>query len=106
MYCLHSAPWWRRHWEPTGVVDLDLADTFADGWQMWRDWQKVIAPDNTAEILALEEDRGSYLGYVRLLGRRRAEARLDEPILSVPGKYAKKPLLRNSEQRGRDERTL
>ena len=76
------------------------------GWQMWRDWQKVIAPDNTAEILALEEDRGSYLGYVRLLGRRRAEARLDEPILSVPGKYAKKPLLRNSEQRGRDERTL
>ena len=58
---------------------------------MWRDWQKVIAPDNTAEILALEEDRGSYLGYVRLLGRRRAEARLDEPILSVPGKYAKKP---------------
>ena len=28
MYCLHSAPWWRRHWEPTGVVDV--ADTFAE----------------------------------------------------------------------------
>ena len=94
MGCLHSAVWWRRHWERTGILDIDLADTLPDGWQLWRDWQTVVAPDNAAEIQALEADRGSYLGYVRLVGRRRADARLDEPIVSIPGQYMSKPLLR------------
>jgi cyclopropane fatty-acyl-phospholipid synthase-like methyltransferase len=92
--CLHSAAWWRRHWERTGIVNVELADTLPDGWQLWRDWQTVIAPDNAAEIEALEADRGSYLGYVRLVGRRRAEALLDEPVVSIPSGYAKRPLLR------------
>jgi cyclopropane fatty-acyl-phospholipid synthase-like methyltransferase len=95
--CLHSASWWRRHWERTGIVDVELADTLPDGWQSWRDWQAVIAPDNTPEIQALEADRGSYLGYVRLVGRRRADARLDEPIVSVPREYTKKPWRRGFE---------
>ena len=69
----------------------------AGGWRLWRDWQTVIAPDNAAEIQALEADRGSYLGYVRLVGRRRDDARLDEPIVSIPSEYVKKPLLRSSE---------
>ncbi len=105
-WCLHSAAWWRRHWERTGILDLELADTLPDGWRFWLDWQTAmravlgasdLAPDNAAEIQALEADRGSYLGYVRVVGRRRAEARLDEPIVSVPTQYTKKPLLRSSE---------
>jgi len=97
MCCLHSAAWWRRHWERAGILNIELADTLPDGWQLWRDWQMVAAPDNVAEIHALEADRGSYLGYVRLVGRRRAEVRLDEPIVSIPNEYRKKPLLRISE---------
>jgi len=94
MYCLHSALWWRRHWERTGILEIEVADTFPHGWQLWRDWQVVVAPDNAVEIQAVETDRGRYLGYVRLVGRRRAEARLDEPIVSVSSDYTKKPLLR------------
>jgi cyclopropane fatty-acyl-phospholipid synthase-like methyltransferase len=97
MCCLHSAGWWRHHWERTGILNIEVADTLPDGWQLWSDWQKVIAPDNAAEIAAVEADRGSYLGYVRLVGRRRAEARLEDPIVSIPSEYAKKPLLRISE---------
>jgi len=93
LWCLHSAPWWRRHWERTGAVDVEVADTLADGWQLWLDWHHVIAPDNAPEILALEADRGRYLGYVRVVGRRTA-ARVEEPIASVPAQYAKQPLLR------------
>jgi ubiquinone/menaquinone biosynthesis C-methylase UbiE len=35
MSCLHSADWWRRHWERSGVVDVELADTLLDGWRFW-----------------------------------------------------------------------
>ncbi len=97
LWCLHSAAWWRRHWERTGIMDIATADTMPDGWQLWLDWHKVIAPDNATEIQALEADRGSYLSYVRLVGRRRADVQLEEPIVSIPAQYTKRPLLRGSE---------
>ncbi len=97
MCCLHSAAWWRRHWERTGILDIDVADTFPEGWRLWRDWQAVVAPENAVEIQAVEADRGSYLGYVRLVGRRRAEARLEQPIASISSAYSKMPLLRTDE---------
>jgi hypothetical protein len=97
MGCFHSAAWWRRHWERTGFMDIQVADTMAEGWQLWRDWQKVIAPDNVVEIAALEADRGQTIGYVRLVGRRRQGVYLREPIASVPAQYMKCPLLREAE---------
>jgi cyclopropane fatty-acyl-phospholipid synthase-like methyltransferase len=98
LWCLHSAEWWRRHWEQTGIMEIELADTMPDGWQMWLDWHHAIAPDNEVEIKALEADGGRYLGYVRLVGRRRAEAQLEEPIVSLPAQYTKRPLLRSEER--------
>ena len=92
---LHSATWWRGHWERTGIVDIELADTMPDGWQRWLDWHKVIAPDNEAEIKALEADRGDYLGYVRLVGRRQGQATLADHTVSLPAQYTKKPSLRS-----------
>jgi SAM-dependent methyltransferase len=94
LWCLHSAAWWRRHWERTGIVDIELADTMPDGWQLWLNWHRTVAPDNEAEITALEADRGSYLGYVRLVGRRQVQTKLADQIVSVPPQYTKKPLLR------------
>lgn len=97
LWSLHSATWWRRHWERTGIMDIDLAETMPDGWQLWLDWLNLVAPGNAAEINALEADRGACLGYVRLVGRRRADARLEEPIVSIPPHYAMQPLLRGRE---------
>jgi SAM-dependent methyltransferase len=87
MWCLHSSDWWRRHW----------ADTLPDGWRLWQAWQEEVSPDNTVEIRTIAEDRGRNLGYVRAVGRRRADARLEEPIVSIPGEYSKAPLLRRAE---------
>lgn len=92
--CLHSADWWRRHWERSGAVDVERADTLADGWRFWLDWHRAIAPDNAAEIAALEADRGRFLGYVRATARRRPGVALDEPVTSVPTQYTPAPLLR------------
>jgi cyclopropane fatty-acyl-phospholipid synthase-like methyltransferase len=94
VWTLHSAAWWRRHWERTGMVDIECADTMADGWRLWRDWVKLVAPDNATEVSALEADAGRYLGYVRLVVRRRRDTHVDEPIVSVPSEYTKAPLLR------------
>jgi len=53
-YCLHSAAWWRQHWERTGILDIALADTLSDGWRFWLNWIKIIAPENVTEIQAVE----------------------------------------------------
>jgi len=97
LWCLHSAAWWRQHWERTDIIDIELCDTMAEGWRLWLDWHKVIAPDNASEIKALEADRGSYLGYVRLVGRRNGRTKLADHVVSVPAKYTKRPLLRREE---------
>jgi SAM-dependent methyltransferase len=94
-WCLHSADWWRRHWERTGIVDVELADTLPDGWRVWLEWQRAVAPDNSVEIAALEADAGAFLGYVRAVARR-TELELEEPIVSIPPHYERHPLLRDS----------
>ena len=96
-WCLHSASWWRRHWERTGIMDIELADTMPDGWQLWLDWLRVIAPNNEVEIKALRADRGASLGFVRVVGRRHGQAKLADHIVSLPVAYTKKPLLRSEE---------
>src|SRR5436190_8748012 len=88
LWCLHSADWWRRHWERTGIMNIEVADTMPDGWQLWLEWHRAVAPDNEVEIKALEADRGSFLGYVRVVGRRRADVTLPDHIVSVPTQYS------------------
>src|SRR5207244_5538699 len=63
LWSFHPASWWRRHWERTGIMDIEVADTMPDGWQRWLDWHRAIALDNHLEISALEADRGAFLGY-------------------------------------------
>jgi SAM-dependent methyltransferase len=93
MSCFHSDSWWRRHWERSGIVDVELADSMPEGWRHWLEWQSIIAPENLAEIRAIECDRGAHLGYVRVIARRRADAKLEDPIVTVTTKYTPKTLL-------------
>jgi cyclopropane fatty-acyl-phospholipid synthase-like methyltransferase len=100
MWAFHSPAWWRRHWERTGIVKVSVADTMPDGWQRWLDWLRAIAPDNTAEIEALQADAGRYLGYLRVVGHRQEGAQLEEYCWPdtlrtlVPPEYTQKPLER------------
>lgn len=95
-WMLHSAAWWRRHWEKTGIIDIEVADTMPDGWQYWLDWLRTGFPDNISEIKAIEADQGRHMGYARVVGRRRSDVKLDEPIVSIPYEYKKTPLLRET----------
>jgi len=100
LWSFHSAAWWRRHWGRTGILEMEVADMLPDGWRHWLEWLRVVAPDNATEIKTLEADSGAHLGYVRVVGRRQAEAQLPEPIVSVPPHYERKRLFRRSGQVG------
>jgi ubiquinone/menaquinone biosynthesis C-methylase UbiE len=93
---MHSSAWWRRHWEKSGVVNVEIADSMHDGWRHWLEWLRVISPENHLEIGTLEADGGRHLGYNRVIARRRPDADLSEPILSIPSNYTRKQLLRGT----------
>jgi SAM-dependent methyltransferase len=98
LWCVHSAGWWRRHWEKTGLMDIEVSDALPDGWRYWLAWHHAVCPDNGDEIRAVETDAGRCLGYVRAVGRRREQLKLQEycwpdPLRSFPINYTSKPLL-------------
>jgi cyclopropane fatty-acyl-phospholipid synthase-like methyltransferase len=75
----HSPGWWRRHWSKTGLVEIELADNLADGWQLWAEWNECCAQVGAglgggtvaareAEMLRL--DRGQTLTFTRVVARR------------------------------------
>lgn len=94
MMSMRSAKFWRHHWERLGVVDVEQADTMPDGWQRWLDWQRIVCPENKLEMSAIEQDAGRHIGYVRAVCRRKANVKLNEPIVSVPMEYVKQPIER------------
>jgi cyclopropane fatty-acyl-phospholipid synthase-like methyltransferase len=95
LWCLHSAPWWRHHWERTGIMSVKVADAMPNGWQAWLEWLQWLYPQNSREINAIEADQGKHLGYVRMVGRRMPDIYLEDPITSFPSEYVRKPLLRS-----------
>ncbi len=100
LWCLHSAEWWRRHWQKTGLVDVLVADAMRDGWQRWLDWHRLVAPDNAVEIAALEADRGRYLGYARVVARR-TEEEPGDVVATIKPEYTPAEL-RRQDQRDED----
>ena len=64
----------------------------------------MVAPDNAVEIQAVEADRGPIWAMCASPVVRLADARLDEPIVSVSTEYTKKPLLRSSQESASTDR--
>ena len=72
-FSLHSPEWWRRHWERSGLVAVELADLLPDGWRHWmlsdRLWSERLGkPCSETDMLAA--DRGQTLGLTRVVARR------------------------------------
>lgn len=69
----HSPHWWRRHWEKTGLVTVEVADRLPDGWQDWLRWNVACdtvrgQPGEEADMLRI--DAGRTLGFTRVAARR------------------------------------
>jgi hypothetical protein len=66
---------WRELWENSSRVDVKVADTLAEGWRYWRDFE--LALEQTSKSLfpsvveALNADQGRYIGFIRLIALRK-----------------------------------
>lgn len=74
-YSFHSPAWWRRHWENTGMVAVELSDFVVQGWQDWMTWEKVIFEQGGVEYAKQEAemlaaDAGRNLGFTRIVARK------------------------------------
>ena len=74
----HSPSWWRRHWENSGQVVVEVADMApggAEAWLAWNEFRDLQAPGPRAEqgrreTEMLRVDAGRVLGFSRVVGRR------------------------------------
>ncbi|WP_350279676.1 SAM-dependent methyltransferase [Kribbella sp. HUAS MG21] len=78
----HSAAWWRRHWEKTGLVTVEHADRLPHSWQDWLQWNEACDLANgmpgREEARMLHADGGRTLGLTRVVARRKAESSREE----------------------------
>ena len=81
LWSFHSPGWWRRHWEKTGLVDIELAELIPDGWRHWLRFdeaslelgfvQKEFERFVPAWVEALQTDAGRNVGFTRVVARRK-----------------------------------
>jgi len=76
-WCFHTAAWWWRHWEKTGLVDVEVAEVQPDGWHEWMQYENACEEAGTlifpSEAETLEADAGRYLALVRVVARRKKD---------------------------------
>jgi len=75
---MNSVDWWRRHWQRNPQLDVELVDALPGGWDLWRHWHEVLEtsgrrkrPSQSQELDQLRTDGGRYLGFVRMMARRK-----------------------------------
>ena len=74
-YTFHSPAWWSRLWRRSGVVDVEVADSLPDGWNLWMKWETTAKASGlwqrNGDIDLLTADGGEYFGFTRIVARRK-----------------------------------
>ena len=76
-WSFHSAAWWSRHWERSGVVSVETADMIPGGWKYWLKSNEISAEwegQESEEAEMLRTDGGRNLGFTRMVAVARAKA--------------------------------
>ncbi len=79
----HTTEWWRRLWDRTGLVDIEVADTMPDGWRHWLQFYKArqVAGErkpNSWDLEVMQADQGKYVALIRLIARRSQPGNMEE----------------------------
>lgn len=73
-YLVHSIPWWRWHWQKTGLVDVQRAEPVPASLEIMANYVAQYRDDpNEAEFIAfVQSDFGRRLGTFRMVATRTA----------------------------------
>jgi len=78
-YWLRSVDWWRDLWTRFPGVEVEVAEPFPGGWEVWAGWLEVVLASGIAtmpsrwykdELAQLRADAGRFLGFVRMVARK------------------------------------
>ncbi|WP_242927819.1 SAM-dependent methyltransferase [Pontibacter vulgaris] len=71
-YFIHTIAWWRKLWEKTGLVQIEIAaqlpETELVRQEYIRDYENAEEPDPFAKALQLDEQH--FIAFFKLIGRR------------------------------------
>ena len=79
-FCFHTADWWRHLWERTGLVEIEVAEQYPDGWRLWEKWYEASVradhrtdhgPTPEKDLEVIRADAGRYICFVRMVARRK-----------------------------------
>jgi len=75
-WCIRTLDWWRLHWSHSSMVTVEVADTLPDGGALWLQHERVRQPEKRVcpfppDADILEADAGRYMGFVRMIARRK-----------------------------------
>jgi SAM-dependent methyltransferase len=77
MYSFHSPEWWSRLWRFSKCIDVEVSDLLPDGFDIWHHWEKIgqesFNKGRRADIDLLEADKGEYLTFGRVVGKKVAK---------------------------------
>jgi SAM-dependent methyltransferase len=80
-YWMNSVDWWHHNWQRYPELQVEFIEPLPEGWDLWVRWHEFLQasgrarnPDGSADELGqLRADGGRYLGFVRMVARRRCE---------------------------------
>ncbi|MBF9252018.1 methyltransferase domain-containing protein [Pontibacter sp. 172403-2] len=71
-YFIHTVNWWRKLWEKTGLVQVEVAEKLAEAelvrQQYVQDFEQQGEKDPFAKALA--QDKEHFISFFRIIGRR------------------------------------
>jgi cyclopropane fatty-acyl-phospholipid synthase-like methyltransferase len=70
---IHTVEWWRRHWQKTGLVDVQCAQFLPESDQLLRDYWVERSPDRDKDPImrAVPNDEERLIGLFCLVARKR-----------------------------------
>lgn len=74
-YTFHTPYWWRKLWNRSGLVNIEVADTMPNGWDLWMKWEKTAKQSGlwgrNGDIELLEADGGEHFTFTRVIARKK-----------------------------------
>ena len=77
-YWVNSVDWWHHHWKRYPELEVERAELLPGGWELWVRWHEFLnlygsrnRPGEAGELDTLLADGGKYLGFVRMIARRK-----------------------------------